>query len=261
MVDSDLRQGGPHLVEPLRRARNRPDPLGNRRVPLLDEFQQHGGSNNEHSCVPTESARRQITRRPPCVGLLDELDHRPAGRGACDAERHTLADVAEAGGGIRRGDPECDQVSGTRERNRLPHRRMEAIDASDDMVGGERPDHRVRVAGGDHRGRPGNRRHRVTGARLGQQVCRVQPRQLPGHLGRVVAASDDDDALTGQRRQSVPGRLEQRAPGPGEVVEELRGPAPGQRPQARASPTRRDDGPEPGDLARDAHGSTLTVRR
>ncbi len=61
------------------------------------------------------------------------------------------------------------------ERNRLPHRRMEAIDASDDMVGGEGPDHRVRVAGGDHRGRPGDRRHRVSGGRLGQQVCRVQP--------------------------------------------------------------------------------------
>ena len=64
----------------------------------------------------------------------------------------------------------------------------------------------------------------------------------------VRRAGHDDHPLAGQRLDPVEGLLEQAAPGPGEVVQELRVTGPRQRPQACARPAGGDDGPEAGDV-------------
>ena len=87
--------------------------------------------------------------------------------------------------------------------------------------------------------------------------CEV--RQLAAYGVLVRGTGDHEHPLADQRQQPVDRRLQQRAPGAGEVVQELRRRRPRQRPEPGAGTARRDDCPQPLDRIR--HGGHPRVTR
>ena len=78
VVDRDLLEPGPHLVEPTGVGRERPQPRRELGVPLREQVEQDGRLHHEHPGVPAEPARREVLLGARPVGLLDELGRRPA---------------------------------------------------------------------------------------------------------------------------------------------------------------------------------------
>jgi hypothetical protein len=165
-------------------------------------------------------------------------------RRSLDAEHLTGVDVAEAGRGVGGLDAQGHHVAVLGGEHRLAHRLGEGGLVGDQVVGGERADDGVRLLGGDHGGGQPDRRGRVAGRGLGQQVVGRQLGQLPGDRGGMGLTGDHEHLVgTRQRLEPVPGLLQQGAPRAGEVEQELGGPRPRQRPQPGAGPTGRHDHP------------------
>jgi hypothetical protein len=245
------RQLRPALREGRRVGSDGPDSRRQLRVPSRQQVEQHGRLDNEHACIPTEFARREIVRGARGVRFLDELaDPR---RRRVTVERMAHLDVAEGGRRKRRLHPDGHDVVLARHGHRLGHARPEGLGVRDDVVGSERPDHRLRVLSLDDGSRPGDGRHRVTRAGLGQHPVGGQTRQLGTHGFGVRDAGDDDDPVGGERRDPVDGALDEGVALTGEIVQELRVAGARERPETRAGAAGRDDGPEVGDRGHAGH--------
>ncbi|GMA88247.1 hypothetical protein GCM10025868_34970 [Angustibacter aerolatus] len=227
VVERDLRQPGPHLLHDRRAVGGVPRGAEPAQLPaerglvLVEHVEHDRGAGHEHAGVPAVLAARDVLGGGLGVGLLAELLHDQRGRRALDAQRRAGPHVPEAGGRVGGFDADRHQPAGLRGRDRLVHRLGEHRVVPDHVVGRERAEHGLRVAGVQHRGGQPDRGGGLARCGLDQQVAHRQPRQLLGDRGLVGDAGDDADTL-GQRRQPVPGALQQRAAGAGEVVQELR---------------------------------------
>ena len=114
------------------------------------------------------------------------------------------------------------------------------------MVGGERSDHNVvAVPAGEHGGGERNGGRGITRCRFGEDVFRR-------HLGHLLlhgvhmpfAGADAHMVHAGDGGEAVEGGLNQRAPRPEQVEQELRFGLAAQRPQARPGAARGNDGVE-----------------
>ncbi len=130
---------------------------------------------------------------------------------------------------------------------RTDDRGPELLDVPDHVVRREGADDCLRVAALDDRRRETDCRHRVTGARLRDDVLGRQVGQLGPDRINVQPAGDDEHPAPAEPGQPVPGAFEQGAARAGEVVEELRGRPARQGPQPGTRPAGGDHGPEPVD--------------
>ena len=115
---------------------------------------------------------------------------------------------------------------------------MERRGVGDQVVGGEGRHHRAGAALLDHRGGERDRRTRVAGERLDEDVALRQVGQLADDRGAcAVPVTTSRRSGGAQRREPVEGGLQQRPVGAGQRVQELRVGGAGQRPQPGAAAT------------------------
>ena len=249
MVDRDPGQGRPLLGEHLVSLRavpggsDRAQPGGERRLQPVQVRQQYPGTDHEHAGVPPVGAGGEVLRGSIGVGLLSETEDlvRPVDAGHGRAE----VDVAEGGGGTGGFDTDRGHVVRTGQLHSGRDRTGELLVVGDHVVGGEGADHHilVRVPDLEHRGGQPDGGHRVPRGRFGEQVIGRQVGQLLGHR-RGVGGAGDHQLGVGQRGEPVPGGLHQGPAAASQVVQELRGAAPGQRPEPGAGTARGHDGVE-----------------
>ena len=220
-------------------------------MPGGQQVEQHPGTDDEHPGVPAVGAGGEISPGHLDRRLLHELlDHE---RPVVTGERRTLADVAEGGGREGRPDADGDQPVVGRDLRREGHGTVEGLAVADHVVGGERRHHRVRVLTFEQRRGIADRRHRVAGRRLGDDPDGREVGQLGDHLRAMGGAGHHQHPLSGGGPDPVDRLLEQRAPGTGQVVQELRGRRPRQRPETRAGAAGRHHGPEVVDQRHGGH--------
>jgi hypothetical protein len=143
-------------------------------------------------------------------------------RGPLDAERRAAADVAERRRRAGRRDADRHDEARPRRLDALADRALERVRARDDVVGRERAEDDVPVPLLEDRRREPDGRHGVARRGLGDDDVVRQLRELLLRGCDVRAPRDEDDVPpTGQRLEPVHGRLEQRAAGAREVVQEL----------------------------------------
>jgi hypothetical protein len=118
---------------------------------------------------------------------------------------------------------------------------VEEVLTADHVVGGERADDHAGLAALEDRGGEADRGGGVARLALEDDVEVLEALQLALDGGAVRATGNDHDAVGARdRREPVPGDAEQGLARAGQVVQELRGVRPRERPQPRADPACRD---------------------
>ena len=228
---------GPQRPAGPRRRRGRAGRAAKPGCRAAEQVEQHPRTDDEHPGVPAVAAGRRYAGH---VGrrLLDErLDRERPGWPAARAD----VDVPEGGGGAGGRDAERDQpvVGGHLDRERTARRRP-----------------RGRRSRGRRRRSPSPLGVAALEQRGGSPIAAMESRGDGSASTRRPEVRQLGSTAPGGRRRSRPafgrgqwgepgdGLLEQRAAGAGEVVQELRGRRPRQRPQPGARATGRDHGPE-----------------
>ena len=223
MVDRDLRQAGPQLVEPVRCGAELAEGRGEVGALVGEQVEQHAGSDDEHAGVPPVLAGGEVVLRDAHRRLLDERldDARPLVSGQAAA----LADVAEGRAREGRLDADRHQPVLARSRDRLHHGAVERGRVGDDVIGGERAHDDVLAGLGrpvlEDRGGQADRRHRVARRRLGEHGSGPQLGQLGADRLLVGATGHDEEPVLDQGGQPVVRLLEKGASPTGQVVQEL----------------------------------------
>ena len=241
VVDGDLGQRRPDLVERRGVGGDAAQGGGEARVLLGQEVEEHTGSYDEHAGVPAV-ARVDVRRSDLGGGLLDELPDREGARRTVEGVADV--DVAEAGRGVGGLDADRHQPARAGGLDRGGRGRAEGVGAVDDVVRGEGAHDGIRVAHLEEGGGQADRGHRVARGRLGDHGVGAQLGQLRDDGVAVRLAGDDEDPVVGQRGQPVVRRLDQGATAAGQVVQELGRALPRQRPEAGAGAAGGDHGPE-----------------
>ena len=216
-----------------------------RRVLLGEDVEEGGRLGDEHARVPAVASGIHILTSRARLRLLRECQ-RPPGRGcAVEPEQLTGLDITVGGGRIAGHDADGDDVTGLRGSDGLVDDETEFVDVRDRMVGGERTDDGVGVLAGDDQGRQSDGGGRVLRGRFGDDLGASDMRQLLGDLVEVTLTGDDPDPVfADDRRDPVPGGLDEAAAEAEDIVEELRRRPARQRPQARSGSAGGDDGVE-----------------
>ena len=113
------------------------------------------------------------------------------------------------------------------------------------MVGGERSDDGIGILAGDEHSGQSDGGGGILRGGFGDDLAAGDVRQLFGDLIEVVLTGDHPDSVfADDRRDPVPGGLDEAATETEDIVEELRRRPTRERPQARSGPAGGDDGVE-----------------
>ena len=204
---------------------------------LPDRVEHRAGAEEEHPAVPEEAAVGEELLGALAVGLLHEAARAVHALG----DRIAHLDVAVAGLGAVRADPDGDDVAAARRLRRERQDRRVLVLVGDVVIGGEHHADGVGIDARDPRGGPPDAGRRVAPDRLGEDVLRrereIRPRGRGEALGR-----HDEHVLFGDRLRHAPnGRREERLVTAGERQELLGSIGARERPEAGAGSTGHDD--------------------
>ena len=172
---------------------------------MLGQFAHDGGDRpDEHSGIPPEITLLEEGLGQGGIGFFPEAFHLVNG-GLAVGDAAALLDVAEAGTGPRRLDPDGQQCTGVGGRTRAGQQiAAEGCRILDQVVGGQHGHDRVRVAPQDETDTEGNRRCGIALGGLGDNVLRGQT-GTSGADGRLLLAVGQDKDPFGRNGRAETG--------------------------------------------------------
>lgn len=216
---------------------------------LLDEVHESGGARDKHTGVPAVLTRGEVLGGGAGIGLLLERADKAGARSRGVVQGLAELDITEAGGRVRRGDTNSNEVTSLGDVGSFADSAEESILAGNHVIGGKGANDGIGVALGENGGGETNGGHGVLGTRLGEEVVALELGELAlDGLGVGRTGNNGHAGGTSQGDKTVPGGLEHGAAREGDIEQELGVVLAGQRPETGTGTTSGDDDVETGNL-------------